>query len=125
MGTYDRQIATAKRLIAKYGQTVTISQTPVTIADVNKPWEVTLGVPVITNIKMVFFSPKLVNKEFLRYIVGTELKSGNVQGLMAADSVIPKATNIITRNNIQMKIKSIDILAPNEQTILYTIEFEK
>jgi len=130
MGVFDRQIAIVQKLISKYGQTVEFKTITQTITNPAKPWEATDST-ISTNLKMIFLSPSasgesLLGRELLQYMKGTEVSFGEIRGLMAFHStVVPKMADIVVRDSKELKIKAIDILAPNGQTILYTIEFEK
>lgn len=126
---YNRQIATAKRLIEKYGQTVSFSRISETISDPLKPWEKTLGTPEVSNFKMVFIDPNAtgisqLGKEFLQYLKGSEILEGKLRGLLANNNFEPKPTDILTRNSKELKIYAINPLAPSDQTILYVLELE-
>lgn len=129
MGVYDRQIAMVKRLIDKYGQSVTITRIPEVIADPSKPWEITSGTPLVNTLKIVFVDPNAtgiaqLGKEMAQYLKGSEVVTGKLRGLMANNNFVPLTTDIVNRAGKELKISAIDILAPNEQTILYTLEFD-
>lgn len=129
MGTYDRQVKTANRLIAKYGQLVTVTQIPQIIADPNKPWETSDGTPVPTTVNMAFFSPSAtgdsqLGKELLQYIKGMDVAFGQIRGYLGASALVPKISDIVTRDGKELKIKAADPLAPNGQAIFWIIEFE-
>lgn len=130
MGVFDRQIASAKRLIDKYGQSVQIKTLAHTIPNPAKPWE-SVDVPASPiTVKMVFISPSssgesLLGRQLLEYLKGTEVVTGQIRGLMAASSLItPKMSDVVLRDSKELKIKAVDTLAPNGQAILHTIEFE-
>ena len=129
MVTYDRQVKTANRLIAKYGQSVTVTQIPQIIADPSKPWETTDGTPVITTVKMIFFSPTAtgdsqLGKEILQYLKGMDVAFGQIRGYLGASALVPKISDIVTRDSKVLKIKAVDTLAPNGQAIFHVLEFE-
>jgi len=126
MGQFDRQIETAKRLIAKNGQTVIWRKPAVTTPDVLKPWKPAAATPTDYNdVKICFLPPGRVGQELVRYLKGTEVTTGSVQGLMSAVAFEPSANDIVIRDGKTLIIKSIDPLSPNGQIILYTIEFEE
>jgi len=129
MGVFDRQIRSVERLVKKYGQLVTIMSSVPDTPDPNKPWEQVEDVPVSTDVYMVFLSPSvsgsaLLGKEFIEYVKGSELKVSEVRGYMATTSVKPKVSDVVLRDGKELKIRALDILSPNGQDLLYTVEFE-
>jgi len=126
MGQFDRQIETAKRLIAKNGQTVTWRKAGVDTPDTSKPWLPAADTPTdYDNVVICFLPPGRVGQELIRYLKGTEVTTGSVQGLMSAVSFEPAANDVVIRDGKTLRIKSIDPLSPNGQIILYTIEFDQ
>lgn len=128
MAVFDRQIRSVTRLISKYGQTVTLKSTSSVTPNPTKPWEQT-DTSTETQVPMVFLSPSvsgaaLLGKEFMEYIKGSELKVSEIRAYMAPTSVAPKVSDIVVRDGKEMKIRAIDTLNPNGQTILHTLEFE-
>ncbi len=128
MGIFDRHIKRISKIIDKYGQTVSIKSIPYTVADGSKPWDFTEGLETSTNVKMLFLSPNQsgnssITKELLQYLTGTENISGKIRGYLAADSIVPKMNNVVIRNGEELKIFAIDTIAPNEQTLMYILEF--
>lgn len=126
MGQFDRQIATAKRLIAKYGQTCiwrkVANGAPV---DSLKPWKPTASETSDNNASIVFLPASRENRELLRYLKGTEIPVGSIQGLMPAVSFEPTLKDVVIRDGKQLRLKSIDPVSPNGEIILYTLEFEE
>lgn len=125
MGQFDRQIETAKRLIAKNGQTVTWRKVGVDTPDPSKPWKPAADTSTDTDVVVCFLPPGRVGQELIRYLKGTEVTTGSVQGLMSAVSFEPTANDVVVRDGKTLRIKSIDPLSPNGQIILYTIEFDQ
>lgn len=126
MGTFDRQIATAKRLIEKNGQKITWRKPGTSTPDTDKPWLPVATTPTdYTDISIVFLPNNRINNELLRYFGATEVTTGNVRGLMWAVSFVPTANDIVLRAGVELRVKSIDTLAPNGQVILHTIEFHE
>lgn len=130
MGIFDRQIGAVKRLIAKYGQTVTFKHiNPPIVLDPLKPWDIVDINPDVAYIKMVFLSPSVsgesrINQELLQYLSGSAIPSGAVRGYCASFEYIPKLNDIFIRDGNELTVKAIDTLAPNGQAILYTVEFD-
>lgn len=126
MGRFDRQIETAKRLIAKNGQTVTWRKPAATTPDVSKPWLPVAALPTdYDDVVICFLPPGRIGEELIKFVKGSEVTTGSVQGLMASVSFEPDAKDIVLRDGKTLRIKSIDPLSPNGQVILYTIEFDQ
>lgn len=124
MARFDRQIATALRLIQKNGQLVQWRQ-PQRTADVAEPWKVDATAPIDHDVYICFLPVNKENRELVHYLRGSnEIKSGSVIGLMGNVSFEPDASNFVIRNGKQLAIQSLDLLSPNGQKILYTIEFK-
>lgn len=125
MARFDRQIATAIRLIKKNGQLVTWRQLQRTDV-VGKPWEVTAAAPVDRDVYICFLPVDKDNKEFVSYLRGSnEIKIGSVIGLMGNVSFTPDASDLVIRDNKQLEIFNVESLSPNGQIVLYTVEFKR
>lgn len=132
MGVYDRQIATAKRIIAQKGQTATwYSVAPgsggtaaAPAAAVETPHTVTIA-----------FLP--IDREYLRTIQAvmkdTDVPSGYLQGLMGqvdfkptlADRVVRRVNGVDETYRI-LQDNGIEEIDPNgEGVILYTVRFSR
>lgn len=127
MGVYDRQIATAQRIIKAKGEAcVWASQIPPTTPDPDKPWLITPGAPVeYPDVAIAFFPLERQFSELIRYLKGTDIVGGSLYGLMGAVDFVPQITDTVVRKDgTRLSIASIDPLAPNGEKILYTIEFK-
>lgn len=127
MGQFDRQIATALRLIQKNGQSVSWKQTAITVPDAQKPWLPTSSAvveysPFICFLPFIQATPNGA-RQFLTPVGGGEAESGTFYGLMGAQSFTPDLKDVVTRAGVILDIESIEVLAPNGQNILYTITF--
>jgi|SRR5688572_25129759 len=127
MGQFDRQIATAVRLIAKYGQAVTwqtvVDGAPV---DAGQPWKPTEAADT-PNEATICFVPVRDNdwRKLLAYLKGSEVPVGKLAGLMAGNVAFdPKLKDIVIRDGVTLNVTNIDLLSPNGQKILYILEFE-
>ena len=124
MGVYDRQIASAKRQIAAKGQDVTwrvlVDGAP---ADSSKPWKPSQATPDDKPVKIVFLPSTMANNQLIKYLKGTEVPTGSLTGLMAAVDFEPKAKDVVVRDGVELVVESIDLIAPNGEPILYTLEF--
>lgn len=124
MAQFDRSIATAKRLIAKYGQAVTWRQITDVLPDPNEPWNP--GEPeIVNNTVVIAFLP--VGKEqleTLRLRPGTEVPKVSEMGYMFGGVEFePNMKDVVVRNGVELSIVYIDELHPNGQEILYTVLF--
>lgn len=125
MGQFDRQIATAQRLIAKYGQDVTW-QTVVEATNGAQPWKGTTSADT-PNTAKICFVPVRDNdwRKLLAYLKGTEVPSGKLAGLMAGNVPFdPKLKDIVVRDGVTLNVTNIDLISPNGQKVLYILEFE-
>lgn len=125
MARFDRQIEMAKRLIKKNGQTVTWRQLNETIPDAGKPWKPESLPGTDYTPEIALFTINKENRQFIHFITGTEAKIGDVYGLMGNVSFEPSLKDIVIRDGVTYRILNIDLLSPNGQKILYTVEFKK
>ena len=123
MAQYDRQIATALRLIAKYGQIATWRQIVDGVPDPETPWLPVGSAPVDYSPHICFLPLDRDGKEFLMSIGQTEAVSGSMYGLMGNVAFVPNIRDTVIRDGVSLEIKSIDLLSPNGQKILYTMIF--
>lgn len=125
MGVYDRQIATAKRLIAKKGEVVTWLPST-TVQDNSKPWQTTQpgGTHPSYNVSIAFIpiSDNPIDA-LLRFVKGTSVTDGTLKGYMGQVPFAPATNDSIVRDGKTYIVKSIDPLAPNGEPILYEIYF--
>lgn len=127
MGVYDRQRATATRLIAKYGEKCTWTNTIGVNTDDKTPW---LGGEIIKSdhsVSVAFFTSNSQVAHLIQAMTGTAIPHGETMGYMATVPFNPSIADVVTRSNGDTyRIKSIDPLRPNsEAAILYTLEFEQ
>lgn len=116
---FDRQVATAQRLIQKNGQLVQWKQTEKD-SSVTEPWNQVATDPVLNDVYICFLPS---NDPWIRYIKGSDVVSGNVYGLMGSVSFTPSTEDVVLRDSEELRISDIKLLSPNGQKILYTIEF--
>ncbi len=122
MGRFDRQIETALRLIKKNGQSVTWRKTAITV-DPDMPW---LEVPAIVtdySPDVCFLPIDKEGQEYLSSLGNTEAVIGSYYGLMGKVAFTPAISDIVIRDGVTLEIKSIDLISPNGQKVLYTIIF--
>ena len=126
MARFDRQIQTAKRLIAKNGQVVkwriVRDATPV---DSSQPWKPTNPAkPVEHDVTICFLTVDKDTYETLSYMAGGEVPMGAVMGLMDAVDFEPSLKDVVIRDGKELRLFNIEELNPNGQTILYTMVFK-
>lgn len=125
MARFDSVIATVLRLIEKNGQAVTWNSVADSVPNSAEPWNVTVLPPIPRNARICFVPPKDNEwRKLLAYLKGTEVPISKLAGLMGAVNFTPKITDFVNRAGVDLKIANIDVLAPNGQIVLYTIEFE-
>jgi hypothetical protein len=126
---YERQIATATRLIQKYGQACTWREpgTPT-----GNPANPTPAAPVDYPVNIVFLdnSTKESLAGFLSMMGETDVPTGGLRGLMAAVPFSPSLMGKVSRNTefeepaLSIVDKNgIDVLNINGEIILYKLRF--
>lgn len=126
MGQFDRQIATALRLIKKNGQAVKWRSIANSIpTDPDKPWiGSTNPAPVEHDVFICFVPVKDQQwRKFLKYLTNTEVQIGDLAGLMGNVNFEPNPKDVVIRDGVELAINNIDLLSPNGQKILWTLEF--
>lgn len=123
MGIFDRQIETALRLIKKNGQSVTWRKTALSVADPDAPWLQLPGTITDYTPHICFLPLDREGQDFLVALGNTEAITGSYYGLMGAVDFTPAIGDVVIRDGVTLEIKSIDLLSPNGQKILYTIIF--
>jgi hypothetical protein len=138
MGVYDRQIAQVRRQVKAKGQLVTwVSVSNVTPADANKPWASGANAsPAPEHMVYIAFLPagggsyNALVAALARMAGAKELATGTLNGLMAPDaSFVPDETDVVRRINPRtgvaenLRINTLELLAPNGEPILYSIGF--
>jgi hypothetical protein len=126
---YERQIATATRLIRQKGQLCTWREPGVPGGTPSKP---TAGTPADHAVHIVFLNN--TNREylaaFLSMLKDTEIPTGGLRGLMAATSFTPTLKGQVTRAATYTgpvltldNRNGIDKLDLNGELILYYLRF--
>lgn len=127
MTVYNRQIATALRMIKARGEPITWRQLPDPTPDAIQPWKVTPVAAVeYADIPIVFLPFTRLNYEFVRMLVNTEIHIGDEYGLMATVDFEPALTDVVVRADGSVYgIANIGKLAPDGTPILWTIAFKR
>jgi hypothetical protein len=126
MGVFDRATATALRLIKKNGQSVVwrsnFDGSPI---DSLKPWNKSDVTPTDNNTVIVFLPiGARVERSTQRTQESDNVFTGYQYGYMGKVSFPISIKDVVIRNGIELRIKSIDTLSPNGEQILHEIEFE-
>lgn len=124
MGVFDRQIATAQRLIEKYGQKV-IWNSKLKADNAGQPWKPGQAADTPHEVSICFV-PKTdrLSRQLIQALTGTEVKVGSLAGLMGVTDFTPSGDDYVTRDGKLLTIDTLDVLNPNGQIVLYTIEFK-
>src|SRR5579862_595179 len=108
MGVYDRQIATAKRLIKAKGQLVTWVPQSVATPDGTKPWKTipngTPPAPVPVSIVFTDISKRPIYALF-KLMQGTAVIDGEIEGLMAQVTFVPSINDTVQRGTVNLVVK--------------------
>lgn len=123
MSVFDRQIATAKRLIQKNGKVCTWTKYNNTVADSSKPWKTAAGASSTFQVPIVFLIPKRARNELFHLMEGTSVPDGAPYALMAAVPFVPEINDSISTGTDNFVIKAIDIVGPNGDPILYRMKY--
>lgn len=127
MGTYDRQIATAKRLIAAKGRTcVWRALGDAAPTDGAKPWKKGEETTDDSTVKIVFLPDTKTNLAFLQTLTTEPINVGDDYGLMAVGDFVPTTrAEVYDESGVTLLrgIKSVEPLAPNGEVIFYTLRF--
>ncbi len=125
MARFDRQIATAQRLIKKNGQLVTWR--PIENGDPanpDKPWRPSLKASKDNSVYICFLPITREGAETFTFLSGSLVPDGSICGLMGAVDFEPNLKDVVIRNGVEFRMETLDILAPNGQAILYTMRFK-
>lgn len=128
MGVYDRQIATAKRLIAKYGEDCLWQQRGEKDPDV-KPWIETQDEPPSPHAVKIAFFPNAGTDGLgavLAALGDTDVNIASEYGLMAAVDFEPVTSDTLTdSSNNTVEIVKMTPLRPNGEIILWKVWVER
>lgn len=124
MGTYDRQVATAERLIREKGKPIQVVRQSTTLPDPDRPWEPGEPVETLTDAYGVFLNFNAADMETMSKMAGaSEIQSSDRKVLLAAAAAgAPLTTNDKLRDaDGDWSIEWVEVLAPNGENILYTV----
>lgn len=124
MGTYDRQIATAERLIREKGKAVQVVRQTTSIPDPDKPWEP--GTPGVSldDAYGVFLNFNAKDMETMSKMAGaSEVQASDRKVLLAAAALTgaPTTNDKLRDATGDWSIEWVQVLSPNGENILYTM----
>ena len=125
MARFDSAIKLAQRLIKKNGHVAQWHNLgEIVPLDVEKPWLGGETQSVIYDVNICFIPVENKDeRKLFQYLTGTEVQIGRLAGLMGAVGFLPTAEDYVMRSGTQLRIKTLDVLKPNNQILMYTIEF--
>lgn len=129
MGRFDRQRATAKRLIDKNGQSVVWQQRVAGVG--GTPQKPASSTVVPNTVTVVFLPPKRETyRAFLAMLTDTEIPTGGIVGLMwGGVPFTPGMKDTVLRGTEVLSIvdqNGIEVIDPNgEGPILYLLRFTR
>ena len=124
MARFDRQIATALRLIEKNGQKV-VWRSLAASNNSDEPWNSGTETPTEHDAFICFVPVRDKDtRKLFAYLTGTEVQIGSLAGIMGNVAFEPNAKDVVVRDGVELRIDSIDLLSPNGQKILWTMEFK-
>lgn len=121
MSVFTGFIATANRLISKYGQDVSWSKDELAPIDQTKPWLGNTNVPTLY-VPRVCFVPASGNTFGMeRYRAQIEAGEISLFGLMAPQDFEPELSDTVIRDGSPLIIKWIDTLKPADEVVIYVL----
>ena len=127
MGTYDRQIATAERLIREKGKAVQVVR-QTTVTDPTKPWEPGVPTEVLDDAYGVFLNFNQSDLETMSKMSGaSEVQASDRKVLLAAAALsgAPTTNDKLREADGDWSIEWVQVLSPNGENILYTLRVRR
>lgn len=126
MARFDRAIKTAERLIEKNGQKIIWRLVKNGAAASDTPWKPSELADEDKDAIICFLPIGKESRQLFTFIRGqSDVPTGYVMGLMKGSiDFVPSVTDVVIRDGETLRIKSLDLLSPNGQKVLYTMEFE-
>ena len=118
---FDKQLLSAQKMLAKYGQACTLRKITNGTPNPAAPWEPVTPTTADTEVKIAFFPNTMANNEFLHYLPGTEVPAGAEVGYLAGSAPAPSLQDLVIRDSKTLAILSVDRIAPNGEIILYIL----
>lgn len=128
MGVYDSQVALAERLIREKGKAVSIVRQTTTVPDPSKPWEPGTSSESLDPAYGVFLNFNQVDMETMSKMAGaSEIQASDRKVLLAAAALsgAPTTNDKLRDESGDWSIEWVQELAPNGESILYTLRARK
>lgn len=121
---YSTNIAMARRLIATKGQKVQWKVLTPTVGA--EEWKPAAAKSVLFEVDMVFLPDDKRNFESIVFKPGTNVPEGNIVGYLAGTNMFePNQEDTVIRNGKELRISTIETIAPNGTNILHIIRFKE
>lgn len=121
MANYNRQIATAKRLIKKYGSPVTFRTIRETASD-DEPWKDSIVVTEDKTVDAVFVEDSTTLQQiFSAYLSGGVVPDGKTTVFLPDFGIQPTNKDVIIKDGIEYRIEKVGTLKPAEQIIMHSL----
>lgn len=122
MANYNRQIATAKRMIAKYGSKVIYNRIRDIETDPDKPW-IPGGQDVQSKtIDAVFVNDSSTLAQTLAaFMAGTTIPEGRITVFIPDIGFEPSPKDTIVKDGVEYRFTGVGVLRPAEQIIMSSI----
>lgn len=119
---YERQQATALRLIKKKGAQATYRRNAVPMPpDPDKPWIVGTGSPSESTVSMVFLPANKTGLETFTRMEETSIPKGATLAYMAYNGIQPSVSDTIFDGSKEWRISNFETIAPNGEQIIYIL----
>lgn len=121
MATFDRQIATAQRLIAKYGREVSLVTYSEAVQDPAMPWRSVGAAETAQSVRGVFLSYEQ------KHVDGTLVQAGDQKVYIPAAGLAspPALKGEVRAGAERWRIERVAPLAPNGRPILYELQVRR
>lgn len=93
------------------------------VADSDEPWNTTVGNSKKYDVKIVFTQDALEDRQLLRYLDKTAMRTGQVNGIMYDTGFAPKLKDIVKWDSKELVVRAIDPIQTIDDVIVYILEF--
>lgn len=124
MADYLAMAAKAQRMIANFGEKVTLRTFPKPAVNVDQPWRPTAPAPADQLLVPCIFLPQKLQKDApLRYADGTSQRIGDMEVLVGPALTTPPdiGSELIRGDGSRWVVKHVSTLAPAGTPLLHTL----
>lgn len=119
---YKRQIATAKRMIKKYGTVVDYQRLREGVIDETKPWIDSGNLIETHKVDAVFITGgSSLSETFAAFMAGTTIPEGKLTIYIPDIGFQPSPKDTIIKDGIEYRFSGVGILKPADQIIMSAI----